>query len=485
MSLISNTNIQFHNYTDIRPELQLFNNNDYQFGIFNIQMANNINILMTEQYMHFTIDCSGSMDDICQDRRSKMDHLKFTIKNILRWLVNKNVNVYIEIDAFDSIIKPIVSLVKLTNDNIEDIIKKITNIQPEQLTNIELALDNICKKVNAVGILNPHFTINEIFLTDGEVTQGSTNISELISLLDNKIKYTFVGFGEDHDSNLLVTLSNNCNGTYRFIDAIEKSSLIYGEILNQIFYLCYDDVIICIDNGEIYDYKTNTWQNQINIPGLVSEEVRTFHLRSLTKEVIKVNVVGIELQKSTYCGELINQTHIVEINDINRYIFRQRVLELLYEARVEVERVRKEVTNNYRLFRWFNKEEDTSNTSNNNINKNNVKKQIKDLLEQIKSYIINNNLTNDNFLKLLCDDLYVAYKTLDNNNGHKYIAARQISQGCQQVYTVNYTVNCFNDNDNDNNEHELSTVKDSPYRTTNCSNIMRDVSVGTQAEDDI
>ncbi len=473
MSLISNTNIQFHNSTDIRQELQLFDNNNYQFGIFNIQMANNINILMTEQYMHFTIDCSGSMDDICQDRRSKMDHLKFTIKNILRWLVNKNVNVYIEIDAFDSIIKPIVSLVKLTNDNIEDIIKKITNIQPEELTNIELALNNVCKKINAVGILNPHFTINEIFLTDGEATQGSTNISELITLLDNKIKYTFVGFGEDHDSNLLVTLSNNCNGTYRFIDAIEKSSLIYGEILNQIFYLCYDNVIICIDNGEIYDYKTNTWQNQINIGGLVSEEVRTFHLRTLTKDMIKVNVLGVELQKSIYSGELINQTHIVELNDINKYIFRQRVLELLYEARVEIERLKKDDNiNNYRLFR----QEENIN-KNKNKNKNNIKKQIKDLVEQIKSYIINNNLTNDNFLKLLCDDLYVAYKTLGNNNGHKYISARQISQGCQQVYTVNYI--------NDNNEHELSTVKDSPYRTTNCTNVMRDVSVGTQAEDDV
>ncbi len=473
MSLISNTNIQFHNSTDIRQELQLFDNNNYQFGIFNIQMANNINILMTEQYMHFTIDCSGSMDDICQDRRSKMDHLKFTIKNILRWLINKNVNVYIEIDAFDSTIKPIVSLIKLTNDNIEDIIKKINNIQPEELTNIELALDNICKKVNAVGILNPHFTINEIFLTDGEATQGSTNISELKTLLDNKIKYTFVGFGEDHDSNLLVTLSNNCNGTYRFIDAIEKSSLIYGEILNQIFYLCYDNVIICIDNGEVYDYKTNTWQNQINIGGLVSEEVRTFHLRTLTKDMIKVNVLGIELQKSIYSGELINQTHIVELNDINKYIFRQRVLELLYEARVEIERLKKDDNiNNYRLFR----QEENIN-KNKNKNKNNIKKQIKDLVEQIKSYIINNNLTNDNFLKLLCDDLYVAYKTLDNNNGHKYISARQISQGCQQVYTVNYI--------NDNNEHELSTVKDSPYRTTNCTNVMRDVSVGTQAEDDV
>jgi hypothetical protein len=160
------------------------------------------------------------------------------------------------------------------------------------------------------------------------------------------------------------------------------------------------------------------------------------------------------------------------------------VLELLYEARVEVEKLRKEETNNYRLFRWFNKEETNTNTIiNKHINKNNVKKQIKDLLEQIKNYIINNNLINDNFLKLLCDDLYVAYKTLDNSNGHKYIAARQISQGCQQVYTVNYLND--NDNDNDNNEHELSTVKDSPYRTTNCSNIMRDVSVGTQAEDDI
>lgn len=50
--------------------------------------------------------------------------------------------------------------------------------------------------------------------------------------------------------------------------------------------------------------------------------------------------------------------------------------------------------------------------------------------------MVNNNLNDDALMKLLCDDMYVTYKTFENTNSHYYSRARQLSQGTQQIYTI-------------------------------------------------
>ena len=50
-------------------------------------------------------------------------------------------------------------------------------------------------------------------------------------------------------------------------------------------------------------------------------------------------------------------------------------------------------------------------------------------------YIEANKLKDDEFFKMLCDDIYVAIKSFDMEHGLMYTAARQTSQGRQQTYT--------------------------------------------------
>ena len=53
-------------------------------------------------------------------------------------------------------------------------------------------------------------------------------------------------------------------------------------------------------------------------------------------------------------------------------------------------------------------------------------------------YIEANKLKEDEFFKMLCDDIYIAIKSFDMDNGLMFAAARHNSQGRQQSYTPRF-----------------------------------------------
>jgi len=48
-------------------------------------------------------------------------------------------------------------------------------------------------------------------MTDGSVTEGSSDIHKLKNLINSSIKNVFIGFGIEHDASLLAFISNKEN----------------------------------------------------------------------------------------------------------------------------------------------------------------------------------------------------------------------------------------------------------------------------------
>ena len=139
-----------------------------------------------------------------------------------------------------------------------------------------------------------------------------------------------------------------------------------------------------------------------------------------------------------------------------------------------------------------------------------------------------NNLNNDGFMKNLCDDIYISYRTFGTKFEAMYNNARQTSQGTQRCYTVSHTPDESNDpfrghaltqprltrqtnapgtlnlygtptsspfcnliNDYpethnivtfDDMEHVLSNFEDTPYLTPTVTQVMREISTGTTCD---
>lgn len=447
--------LKFEN-KNINTEIIPIELNDAKFGILNLKTIAKT-VTEQEQEFIFMIDCSGSMSDMCSDKRSKMQHIIHTLKNmILYFKENSNIKVHITIYAFDDHIFDILDRSPVTNENFAEIIQKVDSIVPRDSTNIEIALSKVCECANKIKIDYPNSNICHIFMTDGEVTSGEKSAEILSELVDKTITNAFIGFGIDHDADLLATIGTGEKTNYYFVDKLENSGLVYGEILHDILYKFISNVRLTVQNGLIYDFKKNIWCETLNVGEIVSESNKIYHIASSGTEDCFITITGTIGSEQNF--ELIISSQIQdEPEDLTKYIYRQRTLQHLYSVKEFILRKKNcdynddydrdellfsRIVNNYNAFY---KEENT------------IKQCLQTFMKEMKKYMKDNNLSQDKFMKNLCDDIFICYRTFNTKFGNMYVNARQSSQGSQRYYAVRETPrnlnlsidDFYNDDDND------------------------------------
>lgn len=452
--IIDYTSIQYHDYINKLP-IDLFEDADYKFGIFNLHIRGEIPITKNHLHLFFTIDSTGSMQDICSDGRSKMEHILHTLENMLYvFHESTSCEISIHVQSFDTIIYEIISNVENINKaDINLLVQKIKKIRPRGSTNIECALKSASNQIAQYKSLHPDHDVAHIFLTDGEITDGAFELSILQSVVPKDCTNIFIGYGKYHDAYLLTGLASGKQNQYCFIDALEKSGMVYGEVIHSLLYKAIADVNFQTEDCEIYDYATNTWTSNLEIGNLLSEQKKIYHLRSKSPEKSCIKVYGKTIVQTSQFEEIKQETVMqtecyyksltfppltaedlereLKGNNLVNYVLRQRTQELLFEARKHSEN--KKSSRLIFPYRCFN-EYETSDQELSADDTLTLKKKLKQFHTLLLNFIKENHLENDAFLKTLCDDIYIAHKTAGTQFASMFTAARQTTQGRQQAY---------------------------------------------------
>jgi AraC-like DNA-binding protein len=499
--------------------------NEATFGIFNIKA---ISSTLTKELIEFVfmVDCSGSMSDPCSDGRNKMQHIVHTLKNmILYFKENPSIKVHITINSFDDKIYKIVERCAVTDENYAAIMAKIDKIVPRQSTDIELALKSVRDTVTQLKTMFPENNIVNIFMTDGDATAGETRHEHLAQLVDRTVTNAFIGFGLQHDATLLSTVSNGDKSAYYFIDKLENSGMVYGEILHGIVYKLLKNVEITVQNGLVYDYKNNLWLPKLCVGEIVSEADKFYHIASSTTDECLITLTATNTSDASKFQ--ISVTKQEEDVDLSRYIYRQRTLQHLYivgdflkRKNIQENQNNKSLGFGQQIFRF----QDSQMSEELKQEKKVIGENLYKFIEEMKAYMAENNLNDDKFMKNLCDDIFISYRTFGTRYAAMYNTARQTSQGTQRCYTVSHTPqddyrynsinnatlqipklrrqvagNYYNARDNfihDNEDeripsfddlpplnHVISDFEDTPYLTPGSTQLMREISIGRRSEE--
>jgi hypothetical protein len=439
MAVINNidySEILIHKDTTTLPLVNI-EDGEY-FGVIKTKISKTM-LAKRPTFICFTIDKTGSMNEREKGNNTKMDYVIQTFVSMINYLSKLDTEIYIQVNAFNFQVDVLVNCVKITLDNAAEINDIIRNIVPDGTTDIGLALSEANMVLQKYEKENPEHHIAHIFMTDGEPTIGKTSVKELVNLVNESYNNIFVGYGLNHNVILLNRLGEQNNSEYQFVDNMENTGLVYGETIHKFIYPALRNVEFRIENGKFYDWQTNTWKESIHEDIIVSEVEKIYHIKTSDPDNVIVYIYGSLDSIPESCiqtdfdttrklletvipiPDLINmETGLIQSpDDLTKYAFRQKVQELLYDAKNQ------DINDNAFIF----------------------KKELKEVYRVIRKYMRINNLKDDGLLKMLCDDIAITYRTYGMDCGRMYAVSRLISQGKQRTYNTS-SLNVSNKNNN-------------------------------------
>ena len=399
--------------------------------------------------MYASIDCSGSMGESasrCQQsqQNTKMDFVHATLKNMIDTIISQqqefsHVEFYLALVQFHSSAACVLRPMRVTPDSKDEILQVISRIRPIGGTNFEkcfkemaLMISNESQHILPSDDIPEHCTQRmHVFLTDGDNNEGNKSIPHLASILSaSAVQPTqiMIGYGTDHDSATLQSLCSHFpNSRQWFIDDIEKTGCIFGEILWSSVNAAFTKVSISTPHAEVYDFETMQWKNEICLGDFAYDSSRTYYIRAPWQHddlACKFTYTSIEAPQDTSCEIVtpMNYTETPETKDteVEKELWRLDTITTIDKSIQFFKTMRRmtfqdQVTEKARLI-----------------------DEITAFQEKFLKYATDNNLIEDPYIIQLADDLFVCINGLAVSSiGERYIAARQASQIQQRAVTIN------------------------------------------------
>jgi hypothetical protein len=378
--------------------------NPAEFGVV-VNKVTEMEMDKTPTLLSITIDNSGSMQ---YDR--KMHHVIQTVTNLIHTIVKKRMPVSILINAFNDTFEPIVELTDVIPETTDEILTKLKGVLAGGSTDIECAITHSQQRIEPY--LSIFAKIHHFFLTDGHPNMGEVNHSKLAELVSSEYPTTFIGYGDDHNYQLLTECSKkHDDSSYQLVDDYRHIGILCGELLHTICYPALTGVTLHIlydidSSLFVFDEKAHTFVNAINLGTFISgKEYRTPANLFERNVACIIHTSGIlpGSTKETVDTEL----HVIKTSsnsdtqtaDLTSDIFRFAVNRAMYHTRT------------------------------NGIDANGS--HLKQLYKKIRVYARQRGLLDTTFYKLLFDDLYASYSSEFDN---MYLHARIISNGRNQSF---------------------------------------------------
>ena len=399
--------------------------------------------------IYVSVDASGSMNETAtkrgQTHQSKMDFVHMTLTNMIEYIAsqedeNPHAEFYIAIIKFDSSAECSILPCRVTKENKDHIIQTIMTISPSGGTNFQKCFEQVAHLMTTEpqyiqsdeSITEDFIKRIHVFLTDGANNEGEKNVQRLTSILNTNTSsqkpasQIMIGYGPDHDSTILQQMCGQFPKSKQwFIDEVEKTGCIFGEILWSAINTLYTGVKIS-SNVELYDFTTMTWKNEIDVDDIVYDSSRTFYVRFPTNtELVVCTASQFSLESRSYTSHVIDKTISSPQTEDTTATLEKELWRL--DTIVTIDEALKFLQNFKRLPYNVSVEE-----------KNRLIGVVTTFQEKFLAYVSEKNLNDDPFMIQLADDLFVCISGLMATSiGEMYIAARQVSQIQQRSVTVN------------------------------------------------
>jgi hypothetical protein len=270
-----------------------------------------------------------------------------------------------------------------------------------------------------------------VFLTDGDNNEGNKSIPQLAGILSATAAQPtqiMIGYGTDHDSATLQSLCSHFpNSRQWFIDDIEKTGCIFGEILWSSVNAAFTKVSISTPHAEVYDFETMQWKNEICLGDFAYDSSRTYYIRTPWQHddlACKFTYTSIEAPQDTSCDVVVplNYAETPETKDaeVEKELWRLDTI-IAIDKSIQFFKTMRRMTFQDQV-----------------TEKTRLVDEITAFQEKFIKYATDNNLIDDPYIIQLADDLFVCINGLAVSSiGERYIAARQASQIQQRAVTIN------------------------------------------------